>query len=70
MLFYANAGTEDAHHEINTIGIGSMIGILILIILTFRSIIPLFFTLFSILCGFVAAFVVTHYIFGSVSYLR
>ncbi|MEY8672964.1 MMPL family transporter [Francisella philomiragia] len=66
MLFYANAGAEDAHHEINTIGIGSMIGVLILIILTFRSIIPLFFTLFSILCGFIAAFVVTHYIFGNV----
>lgn len=47
MLFYANAGSEDAHHEINTIGIGSMIGVLILIILTFRSIIPLFYTIFN-----------------------
>ncbi|API87446.1 MMPL family transporter [Francisella uliginis] len=66
MLFYANAGAEDAHHEINTIGIGSIIGVLLLIILTFRSITPLFFTLLSISCGFIAAFVVTHYIFGSV----
>ncbi|WP_150467956.1 MMPL family transporter [Francisella sp. SYW-9] len=66
MLFYANAGAEDAHHEINTIDIGSIIGVLLLIILTFRSITPLFFTLLSISCGFIAAFVVTHYIFGSV----
>ncbi|ASG68894.1 membrane protein [Francisella halioticida] len=66
MLFYANAGAQSAHHEVNTIGIGGLIGILLLIIFTFKSIKPFFFTVFSILCGFVAAFVVTHYIFGSV----
>ena len=66
MLFYAKAGAENAEHDISTIGIGSLIGIILLMLLTFRSLSPLFFTIFSSAIGFVAAFVVTQMVFGTV----
>ena len=66
MLFYANDGAQSAHNEVNTIGIGSLIGVLLLILITFRSLKPLFFTVFSIFCGFLAAFVTTYLLFGGV----
>ena len=66
MVFYAYQGYQSAHKEISTIGVGSIIGIFLLVLLTFRSISPLFFTLVSALCGFVAAFVVTYFVFNGV----
>ena len=63
MLFYAHAGTEQARGDIATIGIGSIIGIILLILLTFRSLRPLLLILFSSLCGFVTAVVVTSVVF-------
>jgi len=66
MLFYAKAGSDQAQHDISTIGIGSLIGIILLMLLTFRSLSPLVFTLLSGVLGFIAAFVVTYIIFGSV----
>lgn len=66
VLFYAKAGTDQAQHDISTIGLGSIIGIILLLIWTFRSLSPLVFTLFSSAIGFIAAFVMTDLIFGSV----
>ncbi|MDC0535784.1 MMPL family transporter, partial [Francisellaceae bacterium] len=66
MLFYAKAGADDAQHDISTIGIGSIIGIILLILLTFRSLLPLVFILLSSAIGFICAFVATYLIFGSV----
>ena len=58
MLFYAKAGADGAQRDISTIGVGSLIGIILLILLTFRSLSPLIFTLMSSTIGFIAAFVV------------
>ena len=66
MLFYAKAGADDAQHDISTIGIGSIVGIILLILITFRSLLPLCFILFSSVIGFICAFVTTYLIFGSV----
>lgn len=66
MLFYAKSGADDAQHDISTIGIGSIIGIILLILLTFRSLLPLVFILLSSAIGFICAFVATYLIFGSV----
>lgn len=66
MLFYAKAGADQAQHDVSTIGIGSVVGIVLLLVLTFRSLSPLLLTLFSSAVGFIAAFVVTYWVFGSV----
>lgn len=66
MLFYAKAGADEAQRNISTIGIGSLIGIILLVLLTFRSLSPLFLTLISCLVGFIAAFVVTKVVFGTI----
>ncbi|WP_100550978.1 MMPL family transporter [Caedibacter taeniospiralis] len=66
MIFYAKAGTDSAHHDVSIIGAGSLIGIILLVLMCFRSILPLLLTLFSSAMGFVFAFVVTYLIFGEV----
>lgn len=66
MVFYAKAGTDQAQHDVSIIGIGSLIGIILLVLLTFRSISPLLFILMSCLFGIISAFVVTQLVFGSV----
>ncbi|WP_162902305.1 MMPL family transporter [Facilibium subflavum] len=66
MIFYAKAGADSAKHDISIIGIGSIIGIILLLLITFGSLWPLCFTLFSSFIGFICAFVVTYLIFGSV----
>ncbi|MCF6767513.1 MMPL family transporter [Thiotrichales bacterium 19S11-10] len=65
-IFYAQKGTEDAKSDISMIGLGSVIGIIMLILLTFRSLSPLFFTLFSAVVGFISAFVITFWVYGFV----
>jgi predicted exporter len=64
VLFYAHAGTQTAQHDISTIGVGSLIGIILLVLLTFRSLRPLCLTLLSCAIGFMAAFVVAHLFFA------
>lgn len=66
MLFYAENGSNTAQHEVSTIGVGSLIGIVLLVLITFRSLRPLFFTLISVASGFIVAFVVTYLCFGTV----
>jgi predicted exporter len=65
-IFYAAYGTNSAKGEISTIGIGSLIGVILLLLLVYRSSLPLMLALFSITCGLVVAFVVTVVVFGKV----
>ncbi|MFV0574849.1 MAG: MMPL family transporter [Vibrio sp.] len=66
VIFYAEHGTQSAKSEISTIGVGSLIGVVLLILLVYRSAMPLTLALLSIGCGLVAAFVVTSAVFGRV----
>ncbi|MBD1575178.1 MMPL family transporter [Vibrio sp. S11_S32] len=66
VIFYAAHGTESAKSEISTIGVGSLIGIILLILFIYRSITPLNLALLSIACGLLSAFVVTVSVFGKV----
>ncbi len=66
VLCYAAEGIKSAQREISTIGIGSLIGVLVLLIIVYRSLLPIGLSLLSIGCGLLAAFVVTVWIFGRV----
>ncbi|MDA7618192.1 MMPL family transporter [Verrucomicrobia bacterium] len=66
VLFYAADGIESAQREISTIGIGSLIGVLVLLIAVYRSPLPIFLSLLSIGCGLLSAFVLTVWIFGEI----
>lgn len=65
-LFYAAYGTNSAKSEISTIGVGSLIGIVLLLLFIYRSTLPLLLALLSIGCGLLVAFVVTVSVFGKV----
>lgn len=65
-IFYADAGVQSAKSEISTIGVGSFIGILVLIIYTFRSPYPLLLSIISITCGLLAATTLSLLIFNSI----
>ncbi|WP_425415956.1 MMPL family transporter [Photobacterium sanguinicancri] len=66
VVFYAEHGTESAKSEISTIGVGSLVGVILLLLLVYRSPLPLALALLSIGCGLLAAFVGTVAIFGKV----
>jgi predicted exporter len=64
--FYAHEATQSAKGEISTIGVGSLIGLLILVMMTFRSVRPLTLIVMSILAGCAIALAVTLSVFGFV----
>ncbi|MDO6541386.1 MMPL family transporter [Photobacterium sanguinicancri] len=66
VVFYAEHGTESAKSEISTIGVGSLVGVILLLLLVYLSPLPLALALLSIGCGLLAAFVGTVAIFGKV----
>ena len=66
MIFYAQAGAQAAKSDVSTIGIGSIIGIIVLTLIVFRSLSPLAMTLLSASIGFICAYVITCLVFGSV----
>jgi len=55
MIRYAAAGAEQAQDEVFTIGVGSMLGVLLLFVLVFRSLIPIVTGLLPIVVGLLAA---------------
>jgi len=65
-IFFAAHGTQSAKSEISTIGAGSLIGVIVLLLLVYRSALPLTLALLSIGCGLLVAFVVTVAVFGKV----
>jgi len=64
--FYAHEATRSAKGEVSTIGVGSLIGLLLLVIATFRSLRPLSLIIVSILAGCLVAMAVTLSVFGFV----
>lgn len=66
VLFYAEFGTKSAKSEISTIGLFSLLGVIVLVIGVFRSGAPLMLALLSISIGLVAALAVTTELFGRV----
>ncbi|MCS0016038.1 MMPL family transporter [Vibrio parahaemolyticus] len=66
VLFYADFGTQSAKSEISTIGVFSLLGIIALFVLVFRSVMPLSLALLSITIGLLVALSATTWIFGKV----
>ncbi|KGY09796.1 MMPL family transporter [Vibrio sinaloensis] len=66
VLFYAEFGTESAKSEISTIGLFSLLGVIGLFVIVFRSVTPLALALLSISIGLLAALAVTTWLFGRV----
>ncbi|MDH3265495.1 MAG: MMPL family transporter, partial [Gammaproteobacteria bacterium] len=64
--FYAHEATRSAKSEVSTIGVGSLIGLLLLVISTFRSVRPLSIIIVSIVAGCMVALAVTLSVFGFV----
>jgi predicted exporter len=64
-LLYSDAGTQSAKSEISLIGLGSVLGIVFLMLTVFRSVKPLGLAALSILCGSISAIAVTLFVFGS-----
>ena len=65
-LAFANFGTQSAKNEISTIGLGSSIGVVLLVLFGFRSLRPLFTEFIAVTVGTLFAFVITHLVFGEI----
>jgi predicted exporter len=59
-------GAESAKAEISMVGVGSSLGIILLLLLTFRSIRPLLLSSLAIASGLVAALIVCIVVFGKI----
>lgn len=66
LVFHAAEASRAAKQEMQTIGFGSIAGIVLLFVLLFRHLAPLLLSLVSILFGVGAAFLTTHLIFSGV----
>ncbi len=69
LFFYTQAGSQSAQSEISTIGFGSLLGVLLLILVVFRSLSPLWLALLSVGAGVTCALAMTIYWFGEVHIL-
>ncbi len=69
VVLHAAAASEQADREVSTIGIGSLIGIILLMWATFRSVKPIALILLSIGIGCLGAFSVCWLLFGRVHLL-
>lgn len=65
-VLFAAAGSAEAQNEISTIGVGSTLGLIVLLLLAFRSPRPLATELAAVGSGSLMAFVATHLVFGEV----
>lgn len=65
-LLFAQFGTNSAKEEISTIGVGSTIGILLLVWFGFRSIRPMLTEMVAVGTGSLVAFAVTYWVFGEI----
>lgn len=66
MIFHATAGTEQATNEMNTVGLGSTICIVLLVLLVFRRFTPLVAVLMSMTGAYVLALTVSLLVFGNI----
>jgi len=69
VVLHAGAGSAQASREMSTIGIGSLLGVVLLMWLTFRSLRPIGLIVLSIGIGCLAAFSLCWMIFGQVHLL-
>jgi predicted exporter len=63
-VFHAAAARESAESEMNIIGVGSLLGIVILLLLAYRSLTPLVLGLLSVSIGLCAAALISLAVFG------
>ncbi|OAL75779.1 acyl-sn-glycerol-3-phosphate acyltransferase [Acinetobacter sp. SFB] len=65
-LLFAQFGTTSAEKEISTIGLGSTLGIFLLVLFGFRSIRPMLTEMIAVGTGCLVAFALTHWVFGEI----
>ncbi|WP_288383028.1 hypothetical protein [uncultured Acinetobacter sp.] len=66
ILLFSNYGTQSAQKEISTIGLGSTLGLILLVWFGFRSFRPLFTEFIAVSTGSLVAFAATHWVFGEI----
>jgi len=66
MPIFTAYGADSAKQEISTVGVGSSLGVIVLLLLTFRSLRPLLLSSLAIGCGLLAAWVVSILVFGKI----
>ncbi len=66
LLLHAAEGARQAGREISTIGLGSLLGITLLVIVVFRKVSPLLLMLLSMLVGYASAVAVTLLVFDEI----
>jgi predicted exporter len=69
MPLFTASGSDSAKQEISTVGVGSSIGIIILLLLTFRSLRPLLLSSLALGSGLLAALVASVLVFGKIHIL-
>lgn len=69
VVLHAAAASTQAHHEMSTIALGSIIGIIILMLLVFRSLKPLLLIGLSIAIGLLGAFSICELLLGQIHLL-
>ncbi|MCH7336454.1 hypothetical protein [Acinetobacter sp. NIPH 2699] len=65
-ILFSNYGTQSAKQEISTIGLGSTLGLILLVWFGFRSFRPLITEFIAVSTGSLLAFAVTHLVFGEI----
>ncbi|MBJ8452341.1 acyl-sn-glycerol-3-phosphate acyltransferase [Acinetobacter bereziniae] len=65
-IIFSHFGTQSAKNEISTIGIGSSLGVLLLVWFGFRSIRPMLTELIAVTTGSMVAFAITHWMFSEI----
>lgn len=65
-LLFSSFGTHSAQKEISTIGLGSSLGVILLVWFGFRSFRPMLTELIAVSSGTLLAFVATHWIFNEI----
>lgn len=68
-LYFAQAGGRSAEREISTIGLGSLLGLLVLLVLVFRSLRPILLGALPLGLGFLMAWTTCIALFGRVHML-
>ncbi|HBM88005.1 MAG TPA: hypothetical protein DD437_05645 [Rhodobiaceae bacterium] len=66
---HAANGTQTAEAEISTVGLGSLVGVVLLVLFVFRSSLPLGASILSIGVGGIAGFTACLFVFGNVHLL-
>ncbi|ATF95464.1 Predicted exporter [Cedecea neteri] len=63
-MFYSDFASQQAKHDVSTLGLATVLGVILLIVLVFRSLRPLMLSLISLSIGALAGTVVTLLLFG------